>query len=126
MKLWRLGAFIADDSSLHLTDTLPSRLGPVVNSVTLFEALRAAGDWSRHHFEWRCIDKKRWPIETLEQLGLDVNDRLVPARSFAAYAFDIYSAFQVAAVDGFRELVRSWDIDFVLDPEHPPPGIRRP
>jgi hypothetical protein len=78
---------------------------------------RRAGDWSRHHLDWATSnDLNHWPIRTLQRLGLDVRDHLLPPRVFKIFGFDIYSSYQVAAVDGFRALVRSWDIDRPFDP----------
>ena len=53
------------------------------------------------------------------------NDRLLPARVFSLYGFTFYTAFQEAAIQGFRDLAATWDIDFKLDAGKPLRSYKR-
>ncbi len=82
--------------------------GAKAQDVTLLEAFRAVGDWSRHHYDWKANDSNHWPVQKLTQLGLDVADAVLPARLFGVYNFDTYSDLEAATMDAVRTLAFDW------------------
>lgn len=82
--------------------------GPSIKGVTLLEALRAAGDWSRHHYDWVTKGTSSWPIQKLTELGLDIKDPVLPARILDCYGFETYVAFEQALLNAIRVLAHSW------------------
>lgn len=94
--------------------------GPAVKGVTLLEALRAAGDWSRHHYGWTPKDSKHWPVKKLGELGLRIEDPVLPARVLVAYGFETYLAFEQAVLTAIRTLGYNWwggkDEGFIIAP----------
>jgi hypothetical protein len=91
--------------------------GPEVNGITLLEAIRAAADWTRHHYEWSKGHNNQWPVRTLQTIGLDINDNVLPARIFGLYGFNLHGPFESICVTAFRLLVHSWKLE---DEEGPP------
>jgi len=98
----------ADFSGKKVADIIG---GPEVNGVTLLEAIRAAADWTRHHYEWRKGHDNQWPVRTLQAVGLDIHDNVLPARLFGIYGFDIHGPFESACISAFRLCVHAWKLD---------------
>ncbi len=84
--------------------------GPTECGISLFETIRALGDWSRHHYEWTKQNKDNWTCGVLEKLGFAINDVVLPARVFDRFGFSVYRDFEEAMVTGIRSLVRSWKL----------------